>query len=249
MIDFPNSPSLGQQFLSGGMVWQWDGAKWFAINNAANVVASAIPPANPQVGNLWWDVNGGQLYIWYNDGTSAQWVVANTTAGSPSWQIGPGLALNTGTTPNTLGMASPTPAIPKLGVTDGSNAAAGQVGEVITANMGSAGVNIPASNTWTNVLSITLTPGDWDVVGTINITSSAGATNIAATQSLTTAPSSAMGDFWVQIYGVTLSEFGSAIPPQRYTVTANTIVYLLGFCAFTTGTVTAYGQLIARRMR
>jgi hypothetical protein len=35
-------------------------------------------PASPVVGELWFDTNGGQMYVWYNDGTSSQWVpVAN----------------------------------------------------------------------------------------------------------------------------------------------------------------------------
>ena len=29
-IDFPNSPTVGQIFTSGGATWEWDGAKWTA---------------------------------------------------------------------------------------------------------------------------------------------------------------------------------------------------------------------------
>lgn len=32
-LDFPASPSNGQQFTSGGTVWQWDGAKWFSATS------------------------------------------------------------------------------------------------------------------------------------------------------------------------------------------------------------------------
>lgn len=31
MINFPDSPTVGSQFTSGGAVWQWDGAKWVSI--------------------------------------------------------------------------------------------------------------------------------------------------------------------------------------------------------------------------
>lgn len=37
----------------------------------------ATAPGSPTVGDLWWDSVGAQLYIFYDDGTSAQWVVAN----------------------------------------------------------------------------------------------------------------------------------------------------------------------------
>jgi hypothetical protein len=42
----------------------------------ASVTISATPPATPAVGDLWWDSVGGQLYIYYNDGTSTQWTIA-----------------------------------------------------------------------------------------------------------------------------------------------------------------------------
>jgi len=44
------------------------------------VTISATAPASPAVGNLWWDSNGGQLYVWYDDGTSQQWVVVVNAA-------------------------------------------------------------------------------------------------------------------------------------------------------------------------
>jgi hypothetical protein len=38
------------------------------------IAVGITPPASPAQGALWWDTNGGQLYVWYNDGDSAQWV-------------------------------------------------------------------------------------------------------------------------------------------------------------------------------
>lgn len=40
------------------------------------------PPGSPTNGTLWWDSVGGQLYVWYDDGTSAQWVAATNEQGS-----------------------------------------------------------------------------------------------------------------------------------------------------------------------
>ena len=28
MIDFPSSPTVGQQFTAAGVTWTWDGVKW-----------------------------------------------------------------------------------------------------------------------------------------------------------------------------------------------------------------------------
>ena len=46
---------------------------WLTTSPWINSVG-ATPPLDPQEGNLWFDTVGLQLYIWYNDGTSSQWV-------------------------------------------------------------------------------------------------------------------------------------------------------------------------------
>jgi hypothetical protein len=65
----------GQVLATGG-----SGADphWIA---AGGVTIGDTAPASPSQGTLWWDSVGGQLYVWYDDGTSAQWVVANSIAG------------------------------------------------------------------------------------------------------------------------------------------------------------------------
>lgn len=40
----------------------------------STVVVSDTPPANPSQGNLWFDSGDTQLYIWYQDPNSGQWV-------------------------------------------------------------------------------------------------------------------------------------------------------------------------------
>jgi phage-related tail fiber protein len=53
-------------------------ATWAAPpgGGGAALTISPTPPASPTVGQLWWDSTGGQLYLWYDDGTSQQWIVA-----------------------------------------------------------------------------------------------------------------------------------------------------------------------------
>ena len=41
-----------------------------------SVLVSATAPPNPTPGDMWFDSTGGQLYVFYNDGNSSQWVVA-----------------------------------------------------------------------------------------------------------------------------------------------------------------------------
>ena len=78
MINFPDSPAVNQTFTAAGVTWVWDGIKWnmSSIAGSPFIFISTSPPANPTVGALWWDSIGGQLYIWFNDGSSTQWVSA-----------------------------------------------------------------------------------------------------------------------------------------------------------------------------
>jgi hypothetical protein len=34
-LDFPNSPSVGARYTSGGTTWQWDGTKWLAVSTTS----------------------------------------------------------------------------------------------------------------------------------------------------------------------------------------------------------------------
>ena len=49
---------------------------------AAAVIISATVPVSPAVGSLWFDSVGGQLYLYYSDGNSSQWVPAVNQAGA-----------------------------------------------------------------------------------------------------------------------------------------------------------------------
>ena len=46
------------------------------ISAAGLAAVATTPPVSPQNGSQWYDLVGGQLYVWVNDGTSSQWVVA-----------------------------------------------------------------------------------------------------------------------------------------------------------------------------
>jgi hypothetical protein len=45
-----------------------------------NVNVGDAPPATPDIGTMWFDSAGGQLYVWYNDGNTTQWVIATNAA-------------------------------------------------------------------------------------------------------------------------------------------------------------------------
>jgi hypothetical protein len=53
-----------------------------------SLVTSDTPPSSPYPGQLWWASTAGQLFIWYSDPTSSQWVVCNNALNSISLDMG-----------------------------------------------------------------------------------------------------------------------------------------------------------------
>ena len=81
MFDFPASPSNGQTVTgASGAVYTFDGTKWRAggTSSRASLTIGDTPPVSPMAGELWWDSTGGQLFVWYADPNTSQWVIANS---------------------------------------------------------------------------------------------------------------------------------------------------------------------------
>jgi hypothetical protein len=142
---------------------------WYPGANGGVSFGAAAPP-NPVRGHMWWD---GTTF-WLFDG--AAWVSISPSAGSPAggthsfvqpsapssavtgdvWWNGKEFYVWDGLAWNAVG-----PSLP-VGVTDGSNAPAGYVGEFISTSANMSFAASPAITTQT--LSTLVVPaGDWDV--------------------------------------------------------------------------------------
>ena len=80
---FPPTAQTGQIFVANnGVSYQWDGSKWTTQlrPSYANIGSNPgpNPPLDPTVGTFWWDTKSGQLFTYYADDTSEQWVEAST---------------------------------------------------------------------------------------------------------------------------------------------------------------------------
>ena len=77
-LDFPNAPTVGQQFAApNGALYSWDGAVWTALPGGWAVFIGPSPPPSPPTGEMWWRSDPDQnLYIYFDDGNSKQWVTA-----------------------------------------------------------------------------------------------------------------------------------------------------------------------------
>lgn len=135
------------------------------------------------------------------------------------------------------------------GVTDGSDAKAGIVGEYLT-NTGS-GVALTTA-VGANIATVTLTPGDWDVWGNVAIQPDGTANMTLMNGSISSTSATAAGvpyNTQRALAFPTNSNQTVAGIARRFNVTVNTPVYLVATCAFSGGAVTASGFIAARRVR
>lgn len=151
--------------------------------------------------------------------------------------------------------------LPSLtGTSTNDNALSGIVGEFITSNIPVGSAVSLTNNIVTNVTSISLTAGDWDIEGSIDFALvGVTATQLVCGASLTSAtlPTQSGGgglgtDAWVNLpltlAGVT-STIVSNFPSTRVSINATTTVFLIAQIGFSLGTVTGYGSIRARRIR
>ena len=132
-------------------------------------------------------------------------------------------------------------AVIKNGVTDGSDAKPGEVGEYLTAS-GSVALS---NNTTATVATLNLTAGDWEVSGGVTFTISGAASNHYA--------AGIDGTFGSEIIATVPTGSGTwrltAGAPARRNVTAATAVHLSALAGFTSGAVSAAGTIQAWRVR
>ena len=67
--------------IAGGVLdIVFDGTEWQIVGLIDGVYRGSTPPAAPQAVVRWWDTEAGKSYVYFNDGTSSQWVEENVAA-------------------------------------------------------------------------------------------------------------------------------------------------------------------------
>lgn len=143
------------------------------------------------------------------------------------------------------------------GVTDGTDAVAGMVGEYLTAS-NATGTTL-TTGTPANIASLSLQAGDWRIDGVVAFVEAA---NTIPTQLLVgTSPTSATIPTLTQVIGGQggLSQLNATMTKgltqymqaglARINVTSPTTIYLVAQSTFSGGTLSAQGRISARRMR
>jgi hypothetical protein len=227
MLDFPANPQVGDVYQG----WAWDGEKWSFVGGGSGGGSKPVwigddPPDNPEPGDLWWCSSDGQMYVLYADVDTSQWVAASSGGGSA-------------------------PSGPAMGVTDGSDAAPGEVGEVIK------GFDELMPLTTSGLAHVTLPPGDWDVYSSFTMYlnySSGGDIPVVKFNSYLRP----IADGSSQYYAAACSDyfFNAAIPVYRASLTAATTFSVDGgyFLVIGPGTINESSSnkgamIMARRVR
>jgi len=193
----------------------------------------------------------------------SKWWVFDSTAGFPmviadgpnGWTFYANNAIALTISPTTITAAlsiTPSQTLGIVGTTTNNNANAGSVGEVVTSSVASGAAVALASGTTSNVTSISLTAGDWDVSGNVNFSlaaatvtqMSAGITDVSAT--VPTDGSESYSGLQLTV-GTTIDT--ATMRFRRISLAATTTVYLVGRATFSVGAISAFGSIVARRRR
>ncbi|MDE1171244.1 MAG: hypothetical protein PW734_08580 [Verrucomicrobium sp.] len=226
--------SLAAGSATNGQVLAFNGSSWAPGAGAAIASTGALLKGNGSGGAV--AATAGSDYPGLgtaNTFTTNQTVTGTVTATSFS---GSGAGLTS------------IPSAAVLGATGGSSAAAGCIGEYVS----SSGTVSLTSAVTANVTSVTLTPGDWEVMGNVEFTFTGTVTSLTAgiyTTSSGFPAYSSPGFVSHQAISIANSFWSFPTGLTRFLVTTNTVVYLNVADSFSSGTSTAYGTIQARRMR
>ena len=143
---------------------------------------------------------------------------------------------------------------PLTGITNGSNAAAGNVGEYISASIAAPGTAI-TSGVVKNLTSIALTAGDWELFGFGGCLGAGGpATTLSEFYTAFSVNNNDIPNDPSALWNGASFNLGSfymsfAIPVYRVNITSPTTYYLNVQATFGANTMTCFGRISARRMR
>lgn len=247
------------QFLLGSV----GGASGTLVFNGSASGSSSVSVNS--TGTLSLDSNAG-AGIFFNDGANGSMFIAASASGAIADQLSihPGLSGSNAVSLIALGSdtnvaialaTKGTGGVIIQGTGTNDSATSGNIGEIITSTVASPGSGI-TTNTPSNVTSVSLTPGDWDVEGQCNAIPAATTTQSQLFCSIGT--TSATGNLTAGFFfegsgigqtGAFQSQWSANTPIARFSFASTTSVFLVQQNTFGTSTETVWGTIRARRVR
>jgi hypothetical protein len=181
-----------------------------------------------------------------NVGLSGQTGTGNFAGSTSPAFITPTLLSPTATT---LAFSPTTSGI--IGITDGSNSNTGYVGQFVSSVVLAASAISISNASPTNLTSISLGAGDWDLWGSIMFLPTLIITNISSWISSTSATMPDGSLVAINPTNGPLTGINNAplTPTLRFNVSTTTTIYISGQVSVTSGTCTICGGIYARRRR
>jgi hypothetical protein len=85
-INFPDSPTVNQEFTAGDVRWVWTGVSWNVVAKTSDpFIVSETAPESPDQGDQWYDSNTGATFVYYD----GYWVELNNSLIGPQGEAGP----------------------------------------------------------------------------------------------------------------------------------------------------------------
>lgn len=228
---YANSPYLGTQIVGyGGTLYQGVGA-------------------SGSITQLWADVRTGAMYYrGKTSGTWGAWVQIHDGYNTPISPFAKTLLEDTTAAQmrTTIGAAA------SAGVTNGSDASSGVVGEYLQAIRPDSDLVFAANGSAVSVLSLSLPAGDWDVEGraTAYITGTMNGNKVVSGLNTSVAIPADGTEVYggMQVFSAT-NGFQTMTGSKRFSLAATTTVYLVARIDFSAGTPALFGFMSARRVR
>lgn len=136
----------------------------------------------------------------------------------------------------------------------GDEAAAGDIGEIKTASLAVGSATSLVTNTPKTVISLALTPGDWDVRGVMDFLPAASTSITMLSEGVSTVDNTFGADdtysanHMAAVVPTAIAQRRNA-PVRRINIAVATTIYLVANATFTVSTLTAFGTITARRVR
>lgn len=153
------------------------------------------------------------------------------------------------------------------GTVTNDDAAAGYIGEYVYSTIAVGAISPAGSGTWTNITSITLSAGDWDVTGFASSSLNSATVSsyfygaVSAYSGITTtdhvdgdnrsscqSPTSTY-NVNLPIPNVRVTSDGTNLKIAGFTVNSTQTIYLKAVISYSAGTPKFHGRLSARRVR
>ena len=181
-------------------------------------------------------------------GTANQ-VIASASTGAVTLSLPQSIATTSAVTFGSVAFSPTTQGI--VGTATNNNASAGYVGEFISSQIVAGSAISLSTTTLTNLTSISLTAGDWDVKGNA-VFSNTGTASLFSIGISSTSATFPDGSLIATLSSATFSmtgAYGSPAPTQRFSLSGTTTIYIVVEATFNTGSITVSGGISARRVR